>query len=199
MQGAARVFSGRDGSGFGHRAPREQDGDDRGREERGDQEDAHDRVCAEALPLLGQPTRIDQLARIAEPTEGESKALIEAEPTQQLRSCGGRNAMYELACVVVDGLGVLLHLVAPLLREAERERRRRGRHDEEGEHFFCGNRVVGSAQQLRGTSGMMAGGLERGRRRRPPQKLLAAPVVNNIALSSLCGLSSRIKSPRAFT
>ena len=65
VQGAARVFSGRDGSGFGRRAPREQDGDDRGREEGGDQEDAHDRVCAEALPLLGEPTRIrvDQLAR----------------------------------------------------------------------------------------------------------------------------------------
>ena len=135
MQGAARVFSGRDGSGFGRRAPREQDGDDRGREEGGDQEDAHDRVCAEALPLLGQPTRIDQLARIAEPTEGKSKALIEAKSTEELRSGDSRNAMYELSRVVVDRLGVLLHLVAPLLREAERERRRRGERDEEGEHF----------------------------------------------------------------
>ena len=135
VQGAARVFSGRDGSGFGHRAPREQDGDGRGgREERGDQEDAHDRVCAEALPLLGQPTRIDQLARIAEPTEGEGEALVEAKSTEELRSGDGRNAMDELARVVVDGLGVLLHLVAPLLREAERERRCRGERDEEGKH-----------------------------------------------------------------
>ena len=122
MQGAARVFSGRDGRGFGHRAPREQDGDARGREKRGDQEDAQDRVCAEALPLLGEPTRIrvDQLARIAEPTEGKSKALIEAKSTEELRSGDDRNAMDELSRVVVDRLGVLLHLVAPLLREAER-------------------------------------------------------------------------------
>ena len=138
VQGAARVFSGRDGSGFGHRAPREQDGDDRGREEGGDQEDAEDRVdFAEALPLLGEPTRIrvDQLARIAEPTEGEGEALIEAESAEELRSCDSRNAMDELSRVVVDGLGVLLHLVAPLLREGERKRRRRGERDEEGEHF----------------------------------------------------------------
>ena len=137
MQGAARVFSGRDGRGFGHRAPREQDGDDRGREKRGDQEESQDRVCAEALPLLGEPTRIrvDQLARIAEPTEGERQALVEAKSTEELRSGDSRNAMYELSRVVVDRLGVLLHLVAPLLREAERERRRRGRHDQEGEHF----------------------------------------------------------------
>ena len=134
VQGAARVFSGRDGSGFGRRAPREQDGDDRGREKRGDQEDAHDRVCAEALPLLGQPARVDQLARIAEPTEGEGEALVEAKSTEELRSGDGRNAMDELARVVVDGLGVPLHLVAPLLREAERERRCRGERDEEGKH-----------------------------------------------------------------
>ena len=75
------------------------------------------------------------LARIAEPTEGKSKALIEAKSTEELRSGDSRNAMYELSRVVVDRLGVLLHLVAPLLREAERERRRRGRHDQEGEHF----------------------------------------------------------------
>ena len=40
VQGAARVrLSGCDGRSFGRRAPREQDGDDRGREEGGDQED----------------------------------------------------------------------------------------------------------------------------------------------------------------
>ena len=148
VQGAARVFSGRDGSGFGHRAPREQDGDGRGgREERGDQEDAHDRVCAEALPLLGQPTRIDQLARIAEPTEGEGEALVEAKSTEELRSGDSRNAMYEFARVVVvwsDRLGVLLHLVAPLLREAERERRCRGERDEEGEHFTAESGLPGA-------------------------------------------------------
>ena len=147
VQGAARVLSGRDGRGFGHRAPREQDGDGRGgREEGGDREDAQDRVCAEALPLLGQPTRIrvDQLARIAEPTEGKSKALIEAKSTEELRSGDSRNAMYELSRVVVDRLGVLLHLVAPLLREAERERRRRGERDEEGEHFSAESGLPGA-------------------------------------------------------
>jgi hypothetical protein len=39
---------------------------------------------------------------------------------------------------------VLLHLVAPLLREAERERRRRGRHDEEGEHFSAESGLSGA-------------------------------------------------------
>ena len=61
--------------------------------------------------------------------------MVEAKSTEELRSGDMRNAIHELARVVVDRLGVLLHLVAPLLWEAERERRRRRRHDQEGEHF----------------------------------------------------------------
>ena len=145
VQGIARVFSGRDGSGFARRAPQQHGDGCGGREEGEYEEDAPDRLDgAEALPLFGEPTRIDQLARIAEPTEGEGEALIEAESTEELRSGDDRNAMHELARVVVDRLGVLLHLVAPLLREAERERRRRGRHDEEGEHFSAESGLSGA-------------------------------------------------------